>query len=142
MNDDNLSFHQSKPLPSIEEITSTASKSPEAILSKYQTLKCNLSLFVIIIILLSISPTKFITTDKDSPSTSTAKSSRRDSLNERVVVGIDNFMTPAELQPPSSQESRISQNIPIQSPVGHSSHSQQKNTPQRAQQPQLQYEAE
>lgn len=56
--------------------------------------------------------------DKDSPNTSTAKSSRRDSLNERVI----NAQTLSyEQEPTPSNQQQHASNIPTQSPPIHHS---------------------
>lgn len=62
--------------------------------------------------------------DKDSPNTSTAKSSRRDSLNERVISTHNLSFTEQELAPPQLQYHQNMQHqsqhtIPLQSPPIH-----------------------
>jgi hypothetical protein len=54
--------------------------------------------------------------DKDSPSTSTAKSSRRDSLNERVVNAQSSSYEQEQQQ---TQPQNALQSAPIQSPPIH-----------------------
>ena len=60
--------------------------------------------------------------DKDSPNTSTAKSSRRDSLNERVISTHNLSFTEQELAPPQLQYHQNMQHQsqhPLQSPPIH-----------------------
>lgn len=59
--------------------------------------------------------------DKDSPNTSTAKSSRRDSLNERVVNAQNSSFSEPEPTPPNLYQQSLQHvpNVPMQSPPIH-----------------------
>ncbi|CRK96255.1 CLUMA_CG009681, isoform A, partial [Clunio marinus] len=87
----NFNEFQPQVLPSIDEIASVNSKSPEPVMNK------------------------------DSPNTSTAKSSRRDSLNDRVIIAQNSSYSEAEPTPPNhyQQAPHHLPNIPIQSPPIH-----------------------
>lgn len=64
----------------------------------------------------------FYVIDKDSPNTSTAKSSRRDSLNERVISTHNLSFNEQELAPPQLQYHQNMQHqsqVPLQSPPIH-----------------------
>lgn len=61
--------------------------------------------------------TYLIKLDKESPSTSTAKSSRRDSLNERVIN--TQIPTQGEIEAISSKQSQHVPIVPVQSPPIH-----------------------
>jgi hypothetical protein len=71
-------------------------------------------------------------TDKDSPNTSTAKSSRRDSLNERVINTQNPSYSENEPTPPNQYHQQAYQqhapNVPIQSPPIH--HMMQQHQPE------------
>lgn len=73
-------------------------------------------------------------TDKESPNTSTAKSSRRDSLNERVIMPPTVLSPEPTLTPTSSAGNRSLHSGSLQSPI--ESHKQPQQHQQ--QQPQLQ----
>jgi hypothetical protein len=59
--------------------------------------------------------------DKDSPNTSTAKSSRRDSLNDRVMIAQNSSFSEPEPTPPNYHQLPMhhAPTVPMQSPPIH-----------------------